>query len=193
MTAPHRCRSTTTTAVNESRAYGLDPSNTKVQIVQEIKNSEANHLGMPLPAGRIRLYRRDSDGQMEFIGEDTIDHTPAEETIKLATGTAFDVKGSRRQTDFHVNVNGHILDESFEIKLTNQKQQPVTVNVVEHLYRGANWEIADKSSAYTKTDSHTVSSRCRSPQKATLHSPTPSAIPGDRNAVGSSSFAVLPR
>ncbi len=96
---------------------------------------------MPLPAGRIRLYRRDSDGQMEFTGENTIDHTPAEDTIKLATGSAFDVKGSRRQTDFHVNVNGHILDESFEIKLTNQKQQPVTVNVVEHLYRGDNWEI----------------------------------------------------
>ncbi len=151
--------------INESRAYGLDPSNTKVQIVQEIKNSEANHLGMPLPAGRIRLYRRDSDGQMEFTGEDTIDHTPAEETIKLATGSAFDVKGSRRQTDFHVNVNGHILDESFEIKLTNQKQQPVTVNVVEHLYRGANWEIADKSSAYTKTDSHTVTFPLQVPAK----------------------------
>ena len=66
--------------INEQRGYGLDPENHKVLVVQEIKNSEANRLGMPLPAGRIRLYRRDSDGQIEFTGEGTIPHTPAEET-----------------------------------------------------------------------------------------------------------------
>jgi hypothetical protein len=151
--------------INENRTYGLDPSNTKVQILQEIKNSESNHLGMPLPAGRIRLYRRDSDGQMEFVGEDSIEHTPAEEAIKLATGSAFDVKGSRRQTDFHVNVTGHLLNETFEIKVTNQKQQPVNITVVEHLYRGANWEITDKSSAYTKTDSNTIEFPLQVPSK----------------------------
>lgn len=151
--------------INQDRNFGLDSGNTKVAIVQEIKNSKANHLGIPLPAGRIRLYRRDAGGQMEFTGEDTIDHTPAEDTLKLATGSAFDVKGSRRQTDFHVNVSGHILDESFEIKITNQKQQPVTVNVIEHLYRGANWEITDKSSAFSKNDSHTVQFPLQVPAK----------------------------
>ena len=151
--------------INQNRSYGLDSGNTKISIVEEIKNSEANHLGVPLPAGRIRLYRRDADGQMEFVGEDTIDHTPTDDTLKLLTGSAFDVKGSRRQTDFHVNVNGHTLDESFEIKLTNQKQQPVTVNVIEHLYRGANWEITDKSSVYTKTDSRTIQIPIQVPAK----------------------------
>jgi hypothetical protein len=142
--------------VNQNRGYGLDNENTKVLIVEEIKNSEANRLGMPLPAGRLRLYRRDADGQMEFVGESTINHTPTEETLKVPTGRAFDVKGSRRQTEFHVDYNRRELDEDFEIKLTNQKQQPVTVKIIEHMYRGDNWEITSKSSAFTKRDSQTI-------------------------------------
>ena len=141
---------------NQDRNYGLDNGNTKVQIVEEIKNSEANHLGMPLPAGRLRFYRRDTGGQIEFIGESTIDHTPAEDTVKVVTGSAFDVKGSRRQTDFHVDYNGRVLEETFEIKVTNQKAQPVKVGVMEHLYRGANWEITAKSLDYEKRDSRTI-------------------------------------
>jgi hypothetical protein len=111
---------------------------------------------MPLSAGRVRLYRRDSDGQMEFVGESTINHTPTEQTLKIPTGSAFDVKGSRTQTDFHINQNERILDEKFEIKITNQKQQPVTVKIVEHMYRGDNWEITEKSGNYVKRDSHTL-------------------------------------
>jgi hypothetical protein len=151
--------------VNQQRGYGLDGDNTRVHIVEQIKNSESNHLGMPLPAGRVRLYRRDADGQMEFIGENIIDHTPAEETVKLLTGSAFDVKGSRRQTDFHVNQADRLLDETFEIKVTNQKQQPVSVTVVEHFYRGDNWEIRDKSGDYSKRDSHTVEFPLQVPAK----------------------------
>jgi len=142
--------------VNQNQGYGLGGENTKVLIVEEIKNSEANHLGMPLPAGRVRLYRRDLDGQMEFVGESLINHTPAEDTVKIPTGSAFDVKGSRRQTDFHVDYNKHMLDETFEIKLTNQKQQTVNVAVIEHMYRGENWELTDKSSNFKKLDSHTL-------------------------------------
>lgn len=141
--------------INQNRGYGLD-ENTKVSVLEEIKNSEPNHLGMPLPAGRVRLYRRDSDGQMEFVGENMIDHTPAEETLKIPTGSAFDVKGSRHQTDFQVDYNKRILDETFEIKVTNQKQQAVKVAVIEHLYRGDNWEIREKSAEFTKTESHTL-------------------------------------
>jgi hypothetical protein len=152
-------------SINQQRGYGLDAGNTKVRILEEIKNSESNHLGVPLPAGRIRLYRRDADGQMEFVGEDTIDHTPTEDTLKLLTGSAFDVKGARRQTDFHVDINNHILDETFEIKITNQKQQPVDVTVIEHLYRGANWTITEKSAAFNKKDSHTVEFPLQVPAK----------------------------
>jgi hypothetical protein len=151
--------------INEQRGYGLDPDNHKVLIVQEIKNSTANHLGMPLPAGRIRLYRRDSDGQMEFTGESTIMHTPAEETLRIPTGSAFDVRGTRRQTDFHVNGSERTLDERFEIKLTNQKSQPVKVNVVERLYRCDNWDITEKSTDFTKRDSHTIEFPIQVPAK----------------------------
>jgi hypothetical protein len=140
----------------QQQNYGLSSANTKVAIQQEIKNSEANHLGMPLPAGRIRLYRRDADGQMEFIGESTIDHTPAEDTVKVTSGNAFDIKGSRTQTNFYVDNGRRTLEETIEIKLTNQKAQPVTVNVLEHLYRGDNWEILQKSADFTKLDSHTI-------------------------------------
>jgi hypothetical protein len=141
---------------NQDRNFGLDNGSAKVYIVEEIKNSEANHLGMPLPAGRLRFYRRDTGGQVEFIGESTINHTPAEDTVKVVTGSAFDVKGSRTQTDFHVDYNGRVLEESFEVKITNQKEQPVKVGVVEHLYRGANWEITAKSLDYEKRDSRTI-------------------------------------
>ena len=145
--------------------YGLNAANTKVQIQEQFKNSEANHLGIPLPAGRIRLYRRDSDGQMEFVGESTINHTPTEETVKIVTGNAFDIKGTRRQTDFHADQRGRNLDETFEIKLTNQKAQPVTVNVVEHLYRGDNWQVREKSADFTKLDSHTIQFPIQVPAK----------------------------
>jgi hypothetical protein len=84
-------------AINQQRGYGLDDGNTKIYIVEQIKNSGSNHLGLPLPAGRLRFYRRDADGQMEFVGESMINHTPTEDTVKIATGSAFDVKGSRRQ------------------------------------------------------------------------------------------------
>lgn len=140
----------------QDQNYGLDSGTTKVQIFDEFKNSESNHLGMPLPAGRIRLYRRDADGQMEFVGESTIDHTPTEDTVKISTGNAFDIKGKRRQTDFSIDQSHHSLDETFEIKLTNQKTEPIVINVLEHLYRGENWQIAQKSSDFSKLDSHNI-------------------------------------
>lgn len=142
--------------INEMRGYGLDNGNTRVHLVEEFKNTQSNHLGMPLPAGRVRLYRRDSDGQVEFVGENIINHTPTEDTVRLVTGSAFDVKGSRRQTDFHINQQDRLLEETFETKITNQKQQAVNVRVREHLYRGDNWEILSKSASFNKIDSHTI-------------------------------------
>jgi hypothetical protein len=141
---------------NRDQNYGLNSGTTKVQIFDEFKNSESNHLGIPLPAGRIRLYRRDADGQMEFVGESTIDHTPSEDTVKISTGNAFDIKGTRRQTDFSIDQSRHSLDETFEIKLANQKAEPARINVVEHLYRGENWQIEHKSADFTKLDSHNI-------------------------------------
>ncbi|MGA1984417.1 MAG: DUF4139 domain-containing protein [Acidobacteriaceae bacterium] len=140
---------------NDQPSFGV-ASNTKVTVRAEIKNSTANRLGMPLPAGRIRLYRRDADGQMEFIGEGSITHTPAEETVKVPIGNAFDVTGERKQTDFHTNQSARTTDESFEITVKNQKTTPVNVAVVEHMNRAQNWEITEQSTKFTRKDSTTL-------------------------------------
>src|SRR5881394_1579981 len=93
---------------------------TKVAVMREFKNSEANHLGMPLPKGRVRFYKQDEDKQLEFTGENLIDHTPKDETLRVFTGNAFDLVGERRRTNVKADSSNHWLDESFEIKLRNQ-------------------------------------------------------------------------
>lgn len=138
-----------------SPEYGTQ-SNKKIRVMREFVNSESNHLGMALPKGKLRFYRRDTDGQLEFIGEDEIDHTPKDETIRVTTGNAFDLVGERKQTNFQVDNNNHSADESYEIKLRNHKKEPVTIRVVEHLYRWNNWEITSHTDDFTKTDAQTI-------------------------------------
>ncbi len=145
-------------SIRQNAEYGTE-SNPDVAVMREFVNSEANHLGMPLPAGRLRFYRQDTDGQREFTGENDIKHTPRDETVRVFTGDAFDIKGERRRTDYRIDVSRRMVDESFEIKLRNHKKEPVEVRVVEHLYRGTNWEITEKSSTYLKTDSQTMEFR----------------------------------
>jgi hypothetical protein len=135
--------------------YGIQ-SNSKVWVMQEFKNSKANHLGMPLPKGRLRFYRQDDDGQMEFTGENVIDHTPADETVRVYTGNAFDVVDERRRVDYKVDSARRFADESFEIKVRNHKKEAVEVRVVEKLYRGTNWELTQKTREYAKLDSQTI-------------------------------------
>jgi hypothetical protein len=135
--------------------YGT-ASNPKVFVMEEFKNSEANHLGMALPQGKLRFYRRDTDGHLEFVGENTIDHTPKDETIRVYTGNAFDVVGERKRTNYHVDSSQHWMDESFEIRIRNHKKDPVTVRAVEHLYRWTNWKIAENSADFQKKDAQTI-------------------------------------
>ena len=148
--------------IRNDPSYGTQ-SNTKVWVMQEFGNSKANHLGMPLPKGRLRFYRRDDDGQMEFTGENTIDHTPTDETIRVYTGNAFDIVGERRRVDYKIDSLGRSLDESFEIKVRNHKKEAVEVRVVEMLYRGTNWEIVQKTDDYTKQDAQTIEFRIQVP------------------------------
>ena len=138
--------------------YGTQ-SNTKVFTVREFVNSAANGLGIPLPKGRMRFYRRDTDGQLEFIGENNIDHTPKDETVRVYTGNAFDLTGDRKQTSFAVDNQKNTVDESFAITLHNHKATPSEIRVVEHLYRGVNWAISAKTTAFLKTDAHTLEFR----------------------------------
>src|ERR1017187_8161836 len=143
--------------LRQVQQYGTE-SNPHVWVMREFVNSEANHLGMPLPKGRVRFYRRDQDGQLEFTGENEIDHTPKDETIRVYTGNAFDITGERRQTHYQMQgpyPNGWA-DESFEIKLRNHKKEAVTVRVVEHLYRWYNWAIIQESDSHQQKDSRTI-------------------------------------
>jgi hypothetical protein len=144
--------------LNNDRGYGTQ-CNKKVRVMREFVNAETNHLGIALPKGKLRFYRRDADGQMEFVGEDQIDHTPRNETIRVTTGNAFDLVGERKQTNFRVDTGDKWLDESFEIKLRNRKQEPVEFRVVEHLYRWSSWDITAKSDDFKKTDAQTIEFR----------------------------------
>jgi hypothetical protein len=143
--------------LNNDANYGSDSPNKKVNVVVEVKNSKENNLGMALPKGKMRLYKRDeADGSLEFIGEDEIDHTPKDETIKLHIGDAFDIVGERKRTDFHVDASSHVITESFEIRVRNHKTEPVEVLVKETLYRWNNWEITESNQKWTKYDSNTI-------------------------------------
>ena len=128
--------------------------NTKAEVFIDFDNDEKSGLGMPLPAGRVRVNQLDSDGSIEFIGEDLIQHTPKNETVTIKLGEAFDVLGERKQTDFKLRNNG--LSETFRISLRNQKSQAQTVRLTEHLYRWSNWTIQQANHAYNKIDASSV-------------------------------------
>ena len=140
--------------------YGAQ-SKTQVWVMREIKNTKENGLGIPLPAGRTRFYQRDDDGQLEFTGENVIAHTPHDETVRVYTGDAFDLVGERKRTKFEAKYDQHWTDESFEITLRNRKKDAAEIRVVEHLYRGNNWEIRDPSNPFVKMDSQTMEFRVK--------------------------------
>ena len=145
--------------IQNDQDYGTR-SNPKVWVMREIENVADNSLGIALPRGKIRFYRRDGNGSLQFIGEDYIDHTPRNETLRLYTGNAFDLIGERKQTHFKADHSNDWLDESFKIKLRNHKEtEAVEIRVVEQLYRWTNWEIRENSNTFLKTDAQTIEFR----------------------------------
>ncbi|MBL8174286.1 MAG: hypothetical protein JNK48_06440 [Bryobacterales bacterium] len=135
--------------------YGTQ-SNSKIWVMREFANTAENGLGIALPRGRVRFYRRDQGGALEFTGENNIGHTPRNEKLRVYTGDAFDIAGERKRVNFQVDHNKSWLDESFEIRLRNRKKEPVEVRVVEHLYRWTNWRLSAQSLPHRKTDSQTA-------------------------------------
>ena len=119
-------------------------------------NTEAVGLGIPLPKGRVRVSQEDSDGSLEFIGEDTIDHTPRKETVDLLLGQAFDVVAERKQADFRWSKADRWMEETIEVEIRNRKKEPVKVEIREHLFRWSNWTINQNSQEYEKVDASTV-------------------------------------
>ncbi|HEX6440288.1 MAG TPA: DUF4139 domain-containing protein, partial [Candidatus Binatia bacterium] len=132
---------------------GSPVSNQKIGVYVEIANKKEQNLGMPLPKGVVRVYKADNDGSLQFIGEDRIDHTPKDETIKIKMGDAFDIVGQRKQTDWR-KLADNLYEAAFEISLRNHKEDAVTVSVIEPML--ADWEILSSSHTHKKTDAHTA-------------------------------------
>jgi hypothetical protein len=121
----------------------------KVGVFVEFKNSKENNLGMPLPAGVVRVYKADAAGSQQFIGEDRIDHTPKDESIRIKMGDAFDIAAERKQTDYKVIVSGHVFEYAYELKIRNHKDEDVTIVVNEPI--GGDWEMVSASYKPEKT------------------------------------------
>jgi hypothetical protein len=127
----------------------------KVQVYREFKNSEANKLGIALPMGKVRFYSQDGDRQLEFVGEDQIDHTPKGETIRVLTGNSFDLVGEHRMTNKTGDESNRVVTQTFEIKVRNRKKEPVEIRVVEHANRSGNWMLTVASQPHEKKDAIT--------------------------------------
>ena len=120
-----------------------------VQVFYQFKNEKAVGLGMPMPAGTVRVYQADSKGGVQFVGEDRIGHTPKDETLKLKIGNAFDVVAERKQVDFQ-RIAPNVYDVEYEVVLRNHKTAPITVEVNEPI--GGTWRILRSTHQATKTD-----------------------------------------
>jgi len=134
--------------VYEGQKYSKD-----VRINMEFTNSKEAGLGMPLPAGKVRVMKRDSDGLLEFIGEDMIDHTPRDEDLRVYVGNAFDIVGERKVMDRR-RITDRMTEQKVEIELRNHKDEDVTIKVVEKF--GSYWKIDESSIEYEKEDASTA-------------------------------------
>lgn len=136
------------------RTYGLDLDR-KVRVMLEFVNEAEDGLGIPLPKGRVRVYKEDVDAGAEFVGEDTVDHTPEGEDLSLHLGNAFDVVGERTQLAFD-QVSERVIEETYSIALRNQKDEEVMVRVIEHLFRAQDAEVLSSSEGYEMLDANTL-------------------------------------
>ena len=142
-----------TAAVKKVYYYRPQRNAEDVQVVVEFVNSEQAGLGMPLPAGRVRIFKADQDGSLILLGEDNLEHTPRDEEISLTIGTAFDIKGEETLVN-QTRVSKKVEDREFEIELRNHKKEDVTIRIEKQLW--GFWEITQSSHEYKKKDAGTV-------------------------------------
>jgi len=120
-----------------------------VKVYYKFKNEEKSSLGIPMPAGAVRVYQADTKGGVQFVGEDRINHTPKDESLSLHIGNAFDVVCERKQTDFK-KLSDRLYEMEFEITLRNHKETPITVEVNEPI--GGDWQMLESTHKWTKTE-----------------------------------------
>jgi hypothetical protein len=139
------------TDVDAEKEYNFDASRgSGVMVVMRFENSESAGLGIPLPAGKVRVFKEDDDGSLEFIGEDRISHTPKDEEVKIYVGDAFDIVAERKRTDYD-RVTDRVMRETYEIEISNHKEEAVEVVVSEHIY--GDWDIVKSTHDYRKSRS----------------------------------------
>lgn len=127
----------------------------KVGVYVTFKNELKAGLGIALPKGKVRVYKKDDDGKEQFIGEDEIDHTPKDEEIKLNLGNAFDIVGERKQTD-RKTFGERAAEETYEIKIRNHKKEDIEIQIHEHPGGYREWEISNSSDKWEKVDQNTI-------------------------------------
>ncbi len=125
-----------------------EPIKEKIGVYVEFVNSTRNGLGMPLPAGIVRLYKADASGGQQFIGEDRIDHTPKDENVKVKVGDAFDIVGERKMMDYRV-IGGNVYEYAYQITVRNHKKEAVNVVVNEPI--GGDWEMLSANQKWEKS------------------------------------------
>ena len=135
------------------QAYPELPPNQRVSVFVELENRERNRLGLPLPKGTVRLYGDDASGARQFLGEDSIEHTPRDEVLRLKVGEAFDVVADRVQKDFK-QLDKCVAESAFQIELRNHKSSDVQVTVDEPV--GGDWELREHDAPFTKVDQATL-------------------------------------
>ncbi|HEX2500073.1 MAG TPA: DUF4139 domain-containing protein [Methylomirabilota bacterium] len=142
--------------------YGTPMSNQKVSVFVELSNTKANNLGVPLPKGKIRVYKADRSGSQQLVGEDWIDHTPKDERVRIKMGEAFDVVGERIQRDWR-KIGGSTYEVEWEINLRNHKKENVVVSVIEPV--PGDWEVLRESQPHEKVEAHTLRYQVPVPQE----------------------------
>jgi hypothetical protein len=131
---------------------GQEVAKTPVEVYFKFKNSKANHMGMPLPSGTVRLYKKDAEGSLEFVGEDTIEHTPKDEDVEIKAGEAFDVVAEREQTDFVQNNVSY--ETAWQVTIRNHKESGIKVGIVEPI--DGDWTVLNSSVPYKKVNATTL-------------------------------------
>jgi hypothetical protein len=132
--------------------YGYGGEN-KIKTMLSLENTEKNNMGMPLPKGKMRVYKKDSEGQLQFIGEDMIDHTPKDEKIRIYLGDAFDLVGEKKQTEYD-RIGDDVIEISYEVSLRNHKDEDVTIVVIERVW--GDWKMIKSTHDWEKEDAYTI-------------------------------------
>jgi hypothetical protein len=145
-------------------SYGVPLSNQKVGVYLEVENKKEHRLGLPLPKGRLRVYKADQSGSQQLVGEDWIDHTPRDERVKIKMGNAFDVVGERKQRDWRKLAPG-LFEVEWEISLRNHKKEGQTVRIIEPV--PGDWQMLHSTHRFEKIEAHTLQYEVPVPEEGT--------------------------